>query len=152
MTNLRLSKNFTLDEFTRSQTAARMGRQIIATPLVTRNLINLCESVLQPIRDRVGPIQISSGYRPDWLNKKIGGARNSAHLTGRAADFHAKELSVQDLFYTIARSDIPYDKVIIEFGRWVHIQVPEINKIPRRMSFSAQFENGRTIYKPVNYA
>ena len=59
---MRLSKNFTLTEFTKSQTALRLG--IDNTPrdehLDAAKL--LFETVVQPVRDRFGPTVINSGY------------------------------------------------------------------------------------------
>ena len=61
---MQLSHNFTLAEFIRSQTAARLGIDNTAPPEVVENLRCLCENILQPLRDAVGvPIRVNSGYR-----------------------------------------------------------------------------------------
>ena len=52
------------------------------------NLAYLCHMVLQPLRDRFGPIRITSGYRCPELNRAVGGVKNSQHLQGEAADIH----------------------------------------------------------------
>ena len=85
---MQLSKNFTLIELITSQEAARRGLDNTPTPQVITNLTNLVKNVLQPLRDLVGkPIVISSGYRSPAVNAAIGGAKNSEHMTGCAADF-----------------------------------------------------------------
>lgn len=93
MNNMQLSPHFHLSEFTRSATAERLGITNSLDPSnpldqdVIANLRNLCEQVLEPLRAYVGqPIVIASGYRSAELNKAVGGAMASQHLTGEAAD------------------------------------------------------------------
>lgn len=83
-----ISKNFTWEEFTASDTAKKLGilNQIIDWD-VRDNAIALFENVLQPLRDAYGkPITINSGYRCVELNKKVGGVSTSQHTKGQAAD------------------------------------------------------------------
>ena len=90
---MKLSKNFTLGEMIQSQTAIR--KNIDNTPNGNQilNLIDLCENVLQPLRDYFGPIHISSGFRSQKLNVAIGGSTTSQHcaLNGAAADIDMGE-------------------------------------------------------------
>ena len=87
MSNIQLTKNFTLKEFTRSSTATQMDIDNDPRLSVVYNLRTLCETVLQPIRNLWGsPIFITSGYRSAELNKAVGGATNSDHMYGTAAD------------------------------------------------------------------
>lgn len=53
---------------------------------VLLNLTNLCKVYLQPLRTAFGPISITSGYRTAESNSAVGGAKNSYHLLGLAAD------------------------------------------------------------------
>ena len=79
---------------------------------------------LEQVRIALGgaPILISSGYRSPALNAAIGGARNSQHMLGQAADFTAPRFGpVAAVFAALQRSGIAYDQLIVEFGRWVHI-------------------------------
>ncbi len=87
--NMQLSNNFRLSEFTRSDTAKRLGivNECSSVEQVL-NLAYLCHMVLQPLRDRFGPIRINSGYRCPELNEAVGGVANSYHLRGEAADIH----------------------------------------------------------------
>ena len=83
----RISKNFTLDEFTASATAKAKG--IINAPGVDEvcNMCALVHHILQPLRDAMGePIKIGSGYRCTRLNQAVGGVANSQHIKGQAAD------------------------------------------------------------------
>lgn len=87
---MQLTEHFTLEEFTTSFTAKARGiDNSVSSQRVVDNLRNLCEQVLEPLRSYANqPITISSGYRCKALNKVVGGARNSQHMTGEAADIH----------------------------------------------------------------
>lgn len=121
---MQLSKNFTLDEFLVSQTAARHGIDMTPSPAVIANIRELVETCLQPLRDDVqAPIFISSGYRPMDLNTIIGGSMTSAHIDGRAADFIVTGMTPLDVCHRIEKLGLPYDQCIHEFGRWVHLGI-----------------------------
>lgn len=87
---MQLTEHFTLEEFTTSSTAKARGiDNSVSSQRVADNLRNLCEKVLEPLRSYANqPITISSGYRCKALNKVVGGARNSQHMIGEAADIH----------------------------------------------------------------
>lgn len=87
---MQLTEHFTLEEFTTSSTAKARGiDNSVSSQRLVYNLRNLCEQVLEPLRSYANqPITISSGYRCKALNKVVGGARNSQHMTGEAADIH----------------------------------------------------------------
>ena len=82
-----LTKNFSLAELTKSQTASRRGLDNTPTPQVEKNLKNLAETILQPLREKLGkPIVINSGYRSPAVNAAVGGSATSAHRFGHAVD------------------------------------------------------------------
>ncbi|WP_200974439.1 D-Ala-D-Ala carboxypeptidase family metallohydrolase [Echinicola sp. 20G] len=93
---MKLTKNFSLDEF--------KSKDGVAFPIcVTNNLKELAES-LQVLRDELGkPIYINSGYRSPDHNKAIGGAKNSYHLKGMAADIKVGGITPQGLLETVLR-------------------------------------------------
>jgi hypothetical protein len=123
MREKRLSENFTLAELVASDTAARMGLIIEPTYEETLALTELCRTVLQPIRDALGPVYVTSGLRPAWLNTKIGGSPNSQHMLGRAADIKIIGRRPIEVARWIESSTIPFDQCIHEFGEWVHVSV-----------------------------
>lgn len=130
---MRLSQHFTLDEFTLSQTAVRYGIDNTPPPDVIENLRALA-AFLEDVRDNFhAPILISSGYRNERVNEAVGGAKNSAHMSGLAADFtipdYGPPLAVAK---SIAKSDLQFDQLIHEFGRWVHVAIAPPGKTPRR--------------------
>ena len=85
---MKLSKNFSLSEMTRSYTATKKGIENTPNDPQIENLRILCDNVLQPLRDALGPITISSGFRSIKLNTAIGGSGTSQHcaLKGAASD------------------------------------------------------------------
>jgi uncharacterized protein YcbK (DUF882 family) len=123
-----LSKNFSLKEFTRSQTARRFN--IINEPTweEIRAMTILCNRILQPIRDHYRkPVFISSGFRSIELNEKIGGASKSQHPKGEAADIEVEGISNYDLAVWI-KDTLEFDQIIMEGVRgniinsgWVHV-------------------------------
>ena len=112
-------KHFNLSEFFRSSTADKNG--IKNEPLldererVMLNIKLLVDNVLEPIRDMVcTPIIITSGYRNPQVNKLVGGADNSQHMSGCAADFHVEGFTrsmMYDVFVNIYNT-MDFDQLI----------------------------------------
>lgn len=124
-TNAKLSNNFYLSEFLVSRTATRLNIPMYPPLPVRFSLRRLCTDVLQPIRDCVGPMVITSGYRPKKLNDAVGGATNSAHLTGSAADFIVPGVDTDEVFELIMGLTAIHPEVdvcINEYSSWIHIQ------------------------------
>lgn len=130
-----VTTHFTLRELTITQ-----FRQFanVPGPVELMNLGRLCKQVLEPMREKLGPLRITSGYRSPAVNIAAGGDENSAHMDGRAADHEPWDLSKfdeVDLMRAYADSSIPYDKCIFERrenGQWVHVQVRKIGHVPRQ--------------------
>lgn len=116
-----LSQNFTMEEFLASQAATRQNIANIPPPDVVPNLWALAAH-LEPVRALLGhPLIISSGYRSPKLNAAVGGARDSAHMKGCAADFICPQYGTPyQVASKILGSGIKFDQLIME-GTWVHI-------------------------------
>lgn len=144
----RLSHNFYLDEFTRSDAAEAHGITIIVEPgsEIERNIQRLVDTVLQPLRDALGPVTITSGYRPPRVNGLIGGSSTSQHKYGLAADIDVHGHTPLQVAEWIRDNIDGYDQLIHEFGRWVHVSVPPDNSSPRSECLTAVKVNGRTGY------
>ena len=148
---MRLSTNFTLEEFTRSQTAIRQNIDNTPTEEHSENLKLLCEMVLQPVRDHFGPIAINSGYRGVVLNKTIGGSFKSQHCQGQAADIECPGTGNRHVADWIS-DNCTFDQLILEFhtpgipdSGWVHVSFNRgSNSMPR---LRAVKEDGKTVYK-----
>lgn len=120
---MKLTENFTLEEFTRSATATE--RKIDNTPnaAVVSNLKRLA-NYLQRIRNCYGkPISISSGYRCKELNAVIPGAsKSSQHVSGEAADLQTGSKAENKRLFEIIRKIGGFDQLIDENGfEWVHV-------------------------------
>jgi zinc D-Ala-D-Ala carboxypeptidase len=147
---VQLSLNFSLDEFLRSQTAARRGRVIVADEAAIANLRRLANEVLQPLRYALRvPIVITSGLRPPWLNAAIGGSERSAHLIGCAADVEVPGFPPMDVCQLVASLYLPVDQCIHEFppNGWTHLSVPIVGTTARRQYLTSRFIAGSIEYK-----
>lgn len=121
---MNLTTHFTLDELTRSQTA--IDRGILNLPsTVQRANLKLLADTLEEIREALGhPIKISSAFRSAELNAAVGGAKNSAHLDGLAADFTCPQFGTPlQVAEAIAAMGIKFDQCIHEYGKWVHLGI-----------------------------
>ncbi len=119
---MNLSPHFNLLEATFSQTATRKGWNNNPDDVTLAAMIMAADR-LEKVRALFGgkPLNVSSWYRSKQLNKAIGGAKQSAHMSGHAIDFTIKGHSVQATVAAIAKSGIKFDQLINEYGRWVHI-------------------------------
>ena len=123
--NIKLSENFTLYEFMRSDIANRINLHRYQEQITEKDVLNLkrlCENILQPLRNYFKePINITSGYRSPQLNRAIGGAQQSDHLYGRAADIKCSNL--MQAFGWI-KNNCEYKQLIFEksgHAVWIHI-------------------------------
>jgi len=117
-----LGPDFRLSEFLISQTAIRRG---IPNDPPGEALGNLCVLIraLESFRPATGPLHVDSGYRSRSLNIAIGGAPNSAHVLGCAADLIPRVISHRDLFDLICKCGVAFDQLIWEYGAWIHFGV-----------------------------
>jgi len=135
--------NFTIDELIHSDTALR--KRIDNTPSA-EVLVGLNRLIghLESVRSILGaPMRITSGYRCKELNKLIGGAKDSAHMQGWAADFVCPQFGTPlEIVKKIAASELLFDKLIQE-GTWVHISFAPTS---RREVLTAHFNGSSTTY------
>jgi zinc D-Ala-D-Ala carboxypeptidase len=148
---MRLSKNFTLAELTRSQTAIRRGIDNSPTMTVIDNLQALVDNVLQPLRDAQGPVNITSGYRSEAINAAVGGSNTSHHTRGMAADLTVVGKTNKEICEW-TRDNLKFTQLIWEFptkenpqAGWVHVAYDP--KDLKCQVLTATKVNGRTVYK-----
>lgn len=149
MARAQLSPNFFLDEFTFSQEAARRGLalEIARGSMLHRNVARLVHDVLQPVRDALGPVHVTSGYRTAELNRLIGGSANSQHMQALAADILVAGVAPLDVALWIAdHLPLAFDQLIHEFGQWTHVSVAAVDAAPRGDLLTAYRSGGKTLY------
>ena len=145
-----LSKNFTLQEFTKSVTAIRNDIDNSPNAEHIRNIQLLVKFVLQPLREGLNkPIRITSGYRSESLNKLIKGSKRSQHCKGQAADLQFRVDGVMDnkaIWDKVIELGLPFDQMINEFNySWIHISYN--HEYNRKSLLEAYKESGKTKYK-----
>lgn len=144
-----LTEHFQRWEFTSSETAVR--RAISNAPSADQwlNLKALAENVLEPARAAEGPLYVTSGYRSPALNVAIGGAVDSQHMKGEAADIIPYKGTLHGLFKTIYFSPWAWDQLIIEFETWIHVSHSRVG-FQRHEALLATRRNGRKVYVPLH--
>lgn len=147
--NSTLTPHVTLEELIHSTTAHRLGIDNAPSASVLIQLKRLA-AMIELVRAELGhvPILISSGYRCPALNKAVGGAKQSAHVAGRAVDFTAPRFGTPFLIcQRIAQSALPFDQLIVENKNgttWVHLGIAEEKSTPRRQVLTIDRHGTRT--------
>ena len=149
---VRLSENFTLSEYTKSQTAERKGIDNTPGEVHLERAKALFENVVQPVRDNFGVTIINSGYRGPDLNYTIGGSNTSQHCKGEAVDIECPGTANYEVAKWI-EDNLDFDQLILEFYKpgipdsgWVHVSYKEEGN--RKSVLTAMKEDGKTVYKP----
>lgn len=129
-----LTSHFSLEEFTHSQTASRLGINNDLPIALKAAAIRTCQG-LERVRVvlNANAIHISSGYRCKALNDAVGSKDSSQHLKAEAVDFTSPYASPRRIVEAIVNSELDYDQVILEYpdstsGGWVHISFAERNR------------------------
>lgn len=130
----KLGKYFTLGEMLKTDRTLLQQTNIDkCTPQIVENLRSLVTNVLEPLREKIGPIKVTSGYRCPALNKAVGGSSISQHMVGEAADLKAVNVTNAQLFEAIKSLNLPFDQLIWEHGTatnpdWVHVSFTKRNR------------------------
>tara|TARA_R100000742_G_C4278082_1_gene100548 strand:+ start:1094 stop:1642 length:549 start_codon:yes stop_codon:yes gene_type:complete len=129
---MKLSKNLSLAEVVRSETAKRLNIDNNPTKEHLENLKTIADKVFQPIRDHFScPIHISSGYRGEALNRAIkGSSSTSLHMSGQALDIDMDYTNVSNKeIFEFIKDNLEFDTLIWEYGdespNWVHVSYRE---------------------------
>ena len=162
---MRISKNITLLELTKSNTATRLGISNTPDKEGIHKLRLLATELLQPLRNAVGPLRVTSGYRSESLNKAIGGSNNSQHTKCEAVDLQFVKRGKMDnmkIFNAIINHALEFDQCILEFGGataekdsdnpdWIHLSW-KVTENRRQILVAYKDENNKTKYRqPNNY-
>ena len=148
---MRLSKNFTLSEITKSNTAKRLGIDNAPNKEHLKNMQVLIRDLIQPMRDAIGPIRISSGYRSPVLNRAIGGSTKSQHCKGQALDlqfWEKGEMCNKKIYDWVLKEGIEFDQMINEFDyAWIHISLRPDGKNRKMVLEAYKDDDGDTAYR-----
>jgi uncharacterized protein YcbK (DUF882 family) len=122
---MQLSPNFSLEELTRSETAARNGWDNTPNDAEIENLKRLA-ALLQEVKTAVGgkAVMINSGFRSKQVNDAVGSKDSSQHRIGCAADIRVPGMTPRQVVETCIAASVPFDQIILEFDSWTHISVP----------------------------
>lgn len=128
-----LTPNFSLEELSVTQT--RLANA--PPPEAVARLRTLAETLLEPLRAALGPVEITSGFRSAAVNRAAGGAAASAHLYGCAADLKVRGRTPTEVVAWVVQSGLVFDQAIDEFDgarRWCHLGIAKPGASPRRQA------------------
>jgi hypothetical protein len=148
-----LTKNFSLAELTKSETALRHDMDNTPGPVEIANLTELAGKVLQPIRDHFAKgVHVGSGFRHPDVNAKVGGSKTSDHCKGQAADIEIPGVANAELAEWV-KDNLEFTQLILEFytpgipdSGWVHVSYDPANL--KKQVMTATKQNGKTVYLP----
>lgn len=149
---MNISKYVTYKEVTQSNIATTLNIHNFPNDDQLKNLRLVCMKVFDPVREHFRkPIAITSGFRSQELNTRIGGSKTSQHMTGQALDIDGDRLggvSNGEIFNYI-KDNLEFDQLIWEFGNdespdWVHVSYSDIKN--KKQILKATKRNGKTIY------
>lgn len=114
---------FTIQELTNTNTGLFNEPDMVAT----ENLHRLVDRLLDPLRAMMGvPIIVNSGYRSPKVNQAVGGAKNSNHLYGYAADITAGTRFLNRAIFKLIKDNFEFDELIDEQNySWIHVALKE---------------------------
>jgi len=122
---MNLTANFSLEELTHSDTAARNGWDNTPNEAEIENLKRLA-MLLQQVKTAVGgkAVMINSGFRSKQVNDSVGSKDTSQHRLGCAADLRVPGMKPREVVEACIAANVPFDQIILEFDSWTHISVP----------------------------
>ena len=148
-----LSKIFSLEELTKSETALRHDMDNTPGEAEIENLKVLAEKVLQPVREYYARgVKVNSGFRHPDVNAKVGGSKTSDHCKGLAADIEIPGIPNYELAYWISKN-LDFTQLILEFytsgvpdSGWVHVSYDPSNL--KKQELTAVKQDVKTAYLP----
>lgn len=148
---MKISNNFTLEEFEKSETALAYGIDNAMPANLRENIVALVNNLLQPLCDNTGwSCLISSGYRCDRLNRKVGGADMSQHTTAEAADckFYIKEngrtvfISTIQVMKKVNELKLEFDQMIA-YPSFVHLSFTMKRRNRHQVLYNSSYKGER---------
>jgi len=132
---LPMAPNFRYKEFVRSATALRLGIRNIPNEQQWQSIERVAGNIIQPVREKFGPIRITSGFRSVQLCLEVGSSAKSNHTRGEAIDFEpvSSKVRLVDVLKWI-HTNLDYRELIAEYfpNGWVHAAY-RLNKNVRKL-------------------
>ena len=128
---MNITPNVSLLTATKSDTAIRLGISNQPDQVQLENMKRVSGKVIEPILSRFPMAFISSFFRSPALNKKIGGSKNSQHMTGEAVDLDSVNNVANLDIFNFAKDYLTFDQLVLEAPSqdgtpsWVHISLKE---------------------------
>jgi zinc D-Ala-D-Ala carboxypeptidase len=146
---LKLSKDFSFEELTKTSRADLQTRNRVEAALCIWSLRKVAQELLQPIREGLDRrITITSGYRGKTLNEAIGGAKASQHCFGQAADFQVEGLEDREGQLKVVKwvldQGIPFGQLLLERG-CIHISLPRAWAMPEVAEYEVKTKSRRPL-------
>lgn len=123
-----ISKTVSLSEATRSNTAVRFGIENTPNEQQKMAMADTAIHVVDAVRKQFGEtIDITSFFRSEKLNKKIGGAKGSQHTTGEAVDLDSRDNALNLAIFNFVKDNLVFDQMVLEYPnkdgvpQWVHV-------------------------------
>lgn len=149
----RLSKNFSLSEMLYSAKAIELGLPNDPTPRQLSRMMDATVNLYQPVRDGIGAMKVTSGFRSLELNAAVKGSKTGAHPAGWALDSQPQNVSLQEAMEWLWKSKLQFDQVILELGKhhdrinddWLHLGFRNPTTYGQRREFLVMQDG---IYRP----
>lgn len=149
-----LSPHFNFGQMTKTENRLWINKNREIGKQYIDNLSRLCNTVIEPVYNLLGPLIVNSCFRCTGLNKAIGGALTSQHCDGEALDFETSTategLALKLLFDKIVASNIQYSQLILEFDSWIHIGLID-EKLHPGKKMQKMFAKTNPITKKTEY-
>jgi len=149
---MNLSRNFTLENFTKNSVAIRLGIDNTPTQENIESMIVLCDNVLQPIWHHFGIVIIRSGFKTEALNNVVGGPAKCQACKGEGAEIEVPGVSNYDLAQWI-KTNLEFDQLVLEYhtsdipdSGWVFVSY-QTERLNRNNVLTASKFHSRTSYQ-----
>ena len=134
-----ISKSVSLKESTRSNTAARFGIDNTPNPTQLEAMVHTAEHIIDSVRKQFGDaVDVSSFFRSEKLNKKVGGSKSSQHCKGEAVDLDSRDNALNLAIFNFIKDNMVFDQLIAEYvdqsgvPSWIHVSFVDTSKYPNR--------------------
>lgn len=148
---MNLSTNFTLAEATYSETAIRLDINNQPSEQQLENM-KIAAQGMEKVRAMTGPLRVNSWLRLPEVNIAVGGSAKSSHMDGWAIDCSSSKLTPYEICKLVESSDIKFDQMIHEFGRWMHISFAPEMRMQKLSIFKPQNKYMAGILTAEEYA